>query len=150
LQQLLKGSANLAKVQLRQLFNESMRKPILARSEPRLMSSIVKNIKQATQLREQAEKDEQQRIEERNKQALITHLKRTFEQADNLWQQAGQSAEKGTGHGYDAATKTLNDLKDSYWHHDKGTLFRQKLVQFIKPHQNRPALMRRLRDMGLI
>ncbi|NQZ07419.1 MAG: hypothetical protein HRT35_09695 [Algicola sp.] len=150
LQLLLTGSAKIAKAQLRQLYNESLRQPILSANEPRSMSSIVKNIKQASQIREQAQRDEQQRIETQNKQARIEHLNKTFDLADKIWLQADESADKGTGYGYDAATKTLKDLKDSYWHHDAGVQFKQKMTQFIKPHLNRPAFMRRLRDMNLI
>jgi hypothetical protein len=151
LEELLTGSASLAKLQLNQLFIQTHTNPYAPLPcAPRTLDVIVENLEQATQIRSQAAKDEADRVEKEKQQARLNYLQDVFQQATQYWSNVDENAEKGSGHSYNAAAKMLNDLRDAYQQNDASAQFRQKVTAFMQPHQKRPALLKRIKDLRLI
>ncbi len=98
-----------------------------------------KNVK----ARLEQERREQERLaHHRHLQEIHTH------QAD-YWRQVDAAAGRGTGTGYDEATKLLVELRDVADNFNESDAFQARFQTWIQHHLRRPALLKRLQDKTL-
>ncbi|MEM6319677.1 MAG: hypothetical protein AAF960_18535 [Bacteroidota bacterium] len=90
---------------------------------------------------------------ELSKQRAAAHAKKMEElrsQKAELWKNAESQALRFNASGYDQATKIIIQLKQVADYENNQRAFEQHLGEFITPFIRRPALIRRLRDNGLL
>jgi hypothetical protein len=144
----------------------------LARNEPGLSRSIVKELRElrvANQetrplgdartlpgeripyptlaaegmaLRAQREREKQERA--RLKRAR--HLQEIRDNVEDYWRQVEESAARGSGVAYDEATHLLIELREAAEHFQEAPTFTERFNAWLPPHQQRRALIQRLRD----
>jgi hypothetical protein len=138
----------------------------LAHNEPGLSSLLVRELRElgqdktrvaaptgervpyATLLDEsevmRAKLERQRREEERL--ARQRHLKDIHDhQADN-WHQVDLAVMRGTGTGYDEATRLLVELRDAAEQFKETQEFQARFRSWVLPHLRRPAFLKRLQD----
>jgi len=87
---------------------------------------------------------------EEQRVAHINRMESLILKQSALWKEAENNILKAQGHTYDKATKILYELKEISEYEDKTRAFEQKLGEFISPYIRRGALLRRLRDSGVM
>jgi len=92
-----------------------------------------------------------QRERERLKLEQLAHQRRLQELHDHsemFWRQAEQAASRGSGSGYDEATRVLVELRNTARHFNELEKFEAEYQDWVSSHLRRPSLLRRLHDEG--
>jgi len=66
------------------------------------------------------------------------------------WRQVGALIQEGKARPYDEAVELLKQLRDLAVHQGKEAAFRERMSRIFEAHSRRPALMARLRKVGLV
>jgi len=86
------------------------------------------------------EKREQEQV------ARQRHLQDIHDQQDDYWHQVDMAAVRGTGSGYDEATRLLIELRSVADHFKETQEFQKRFRAWVRPHLRRPAFVKRLQD----
>ena len=86
------------------------------------------------------EKQEQEQL------ARQRRLQDIHSQQEEYWRQARLAAERGTGAGYDEATRILIELREVAEHFKENQEFQARFRTWITSHLRRPAFLKRLQD----
>jgi hypothetical protein len=86
------------------------------------------------------EKREQEQV------AQQRHLQDIHDQQDDYWHQVDMAAVRGTGSGYDEATRLLIELRSVADHFKETQEFQKRFRAWVRPHLRRPAFVKRLQD----
>jgi len=92
----------------------------------------------AVKARLEAERRERERVKRER------HLRHVHDHADDYWQRATEAVERGSGPGYDEATKNLVELRTVAGHFDESAQFTERFHAWVSPHLSRPAFIKRL------
>lgn len=68
------------------------------------------------------------------------------DQQDTYWHQVDMAAVRGTGTGYDEATRLLIELRGVASHFNEMPEFQERFRAWIQSHLRRPALLNRLQS----
>ncbi|MBO0795765.1 MAG: hypothetical protein J2P36_33150, partial [Ktedonobacteraceae bacterium] len=98
----------------------------------------------ALKARLERERREQERL------AHLRYLQNIHDHQDDYWHQVDQAAARGTGTGYDEATRLLIELRGAADHFKEPQEFQRRFHSWVRSHLRRPALIRRLRDRQFI
>ena len=93
-------------------------------------------------IREQMEREERER-EEQTRQKRLWYI---HDHQEEYWRDATQAVERGSGHGYDEATRFLVDLRMVAEQFDEAPQFQERFRSWVEPHLHRPAFVRRMQD----
>lgn len=96
------------------------------------------------------EEETVKRLAEERRIAHINRMESLILQQPKMWQEAENNILKVRGNSYDKATKILCELKEIAEYEDKTRAFEQKLGEFLSPYIRRGALVRRLRNSGVM
>jgi len=146
---LLAGKTTQAQHQLQNQYKKSNRQ-----AEPQVLHLSMDELHQLYQAASNIYAQEQQALEKQ--QALVVQQKRNeylndiYKSASRHWNLATFHADKKSGHGYDEATKLFNDLHDAYLLNNNQVKFQKKLSEFIAANSNKPSLIKRLKQRGLL
>jgi len=89
----------------------------------------------------------QERVKrEQEQQARQSHLQYVHEHRDEFWRQVDRAAVRGTGVGYDEATKLLVELREAADQFGETSEFQARFRTWFTSHQRRPAFLKRLQD----
>ncbi len=88
------------------------------------------------------EKQEQEQLARQHR------LQDIHSQQEEYWRQARLAAERGTGAGYDEATRLLVELRQVAEHFKENQEFQVLFRTWITSHLRRPAFLKRLQDKG--
>ena len=111
-------------------------------------SPLGKQVTYATALAEsqvikrQMEQDQR----EREERARLRALQQIHDHQDEHWQRVTLAAERGSGTGYDEATRLLVELRGVADHFGESRAFQEHFQAWVQPHLRRPAFARRLRE----
>ena len=86
------------------------------------------------------EKQEQEQL------ARQRRLQDIHSQQEEYWRQARLAAERGTGAGYDEATRILVELREVAEHFKENQEFQARFRTWVTSHLRRPAFLKRLQD----
>ncbi|GAC1349472.1 MAG: hypothetical protein NVSMB27_22930 [Ktedonobacteraceae bacterium] len=86
------------------------------------------------------EKREQEQV------ARQRHLQDIHDQQDDYWHQVDMAAVRGTGSGYEEATRLLIELRSVADHFKETQEFQKRFRAWVRPHLRRPAFVKRLQD----
>lgn len=89
--------------------------------------------------RERQQREQAQLAHQRHLEDLHTHQ-------DTYWQQAEEAAARGSGTGYDEATRVLSELREAADYFHEVEVFQVRFRSWVQPHLRRPALVKRLQD----
>lgn len=92
----------------------------------------------AVKARLEAERRERERVKR------VRHLRDAHDHADNYWQRATEAVERGSGPGYDEATKNLVELRSVAGYFNESAQFTKRFQAWVAPHLSRPAFVKRL------
>jgi hypothetical protein len=138
----------------------------LARNEPGLSHLLVRELRELGQEKGRAKQAEGERApyvtllvesealrrqmecerREQEQLALQRRLQEIHDHAQKYWRQAEQAAARGTGAGYDEATRLLVDLRDAARSFHEDEKFQEDFLAWVRPHLRRPALLKRLQE----
>ncbi len=88
---------------------------------------------------ERERREEQQRQRQR-------HLQQIHDHQDDYWRRITAAVERGSGPGYDEATKLLMELREVAGRFDERPQFQERFLRWVQPHLRRPAFVKRLQD----
>jgi hypothetical protein len=83
---------------------------------------------------------------EQERAAHLRHLQNIRDHQDDYWQQIEAEAIRGSGSGYDEATKLLVELREVAEHFNEAGQFQSHFRVWVRSHLRRPALIRRLQE----
>lgn len=131
------------RAQLQRQFSTSRYTPQPHGSPPRSFSELAR----LQQIHcEQREKEQHQRAEEQRR----NYLKSLLGGEDSLWNEIHRLLARKQGSAYDAAIRLLIDLRDVAAFKGDPSGFRSQLHQIYRQYSNRPALLRRIEENGLM
>ncbi|HKV85373.1 MAG TPA: hypothetical protein VJN88_12515 [Ktedonobacterales bacterium] len=81
---------------------------------------------------------------EREQQARMRRLRQIHDHQDEHWRRITEAAERGSGAGYDEATRLLVELRAVADHFGETRPFQNRFYSWVQPHLRRPALAKRL------
>ncbi|WDE04552.1 hypothetical protein SG34_024995 [Thalassomonas viridans] len=146
---LLAGKATQAQHQLQNQYKKSNRQ-----AEPQVLQLSINELHQSYQTASEVYAREQQALAKQ--QARIAQKKHNdylhdiYKNAFRYWNLATFHADKKTAGGYDEATRLFNDLHDAYHLNNNQVKFQKKFSEFIAANSNKPSLMKRLKQRGLL
>lgn len=82
--------------------------------------------------------------QEREQRARERHLSQIHDQPDEHWQRVTQAVERGSGAGYDEATRLLVELREVADRYGETLPFQRRFAGWVRPHLRRPAFVKRL------
>jgi len=94
----------------------------------------------AVRAKQEREKREQEQL------AHQSHLQYIHDHLDEFWRQVDRAAVRGTGVGYDEATKLLVELRDAADQFGETAEFQARFRTWVTSHLRRPAFLKRLQD----
>ncbi len=92
----------------------------------------------AVRVKQEREKHEQEQ------RARQSHLHYIHDHLDEFWRQVDRATVRGTGVGYDEATKLLVELREATDQFGDTSEFQARFRTWIMSHQHRPAFLKRL------
>ena len=98
-----------------------------------------------TESKDIKEQLERERREEQQRQRQ-RHLQQIHDHQDDYWQRITAAVERGSGVGYDEATKLLMELREVAGRFVEGAQFQERFRDWVQPHLRRPAFVKRLQD----
>jgi len=146
---LLTGKATQAQHQLQNQYNKSNRQ-----AEPQVLHLSMDELHQIYQAASNIYAQEQQALEKH--QALVAQQKHNeylndiYKNAFRHWNLATFHADKKTAAGYAEATTLFNDLHNAYLLNNNQVKFQKKFSEFIATNANKPSLIKRLKQRGLL
>lgn len=81
---------------------------------------------------------------EQERAARERHLQDVHARQDDFWHQVDQEVSRGSGPGYDEATRLLVELREVAVHFKEMPAFQERFLVWIRPHLRRPAFIKRL------
>lgn len=93
-------------------------------------------------IKDQMDRKERER-EERARQQRMQHI---HDRQQEYWRDATQAVERGSGYGYDDATRLLVELREVASHFEESPLFEDRFRNWVEPHLSRPAFVRRMQE----
>jgi len=96
---------------------------------------------------QQIEQEKLQAEEQRIEQARITkenQLNQRYLERDAVWSRVEKEASRACASGYDNASALLHELSEAYSFKSEQSTFSTSYQRFVRRHQNRKALLRRL------
>ncbi|GAC1429422.1 MAG: hypothetical protein PVS3B3_27140 [Ktedonobacteraceae bacterium] len=94
----------------------------------------------AIRVKQEREKHEQEQLARRS------HLQYIHEHLDDFWRQVDRAAVRGTGAGYDDATKLLVELREAADQFGEIAEFQARFRTWVTSHVRRPAFLKRLQE----
>lgn len=91
-----------------------------------------------------------QKEAEMTRLARIEALKAMIPKKEAMWEAAAKHLENTYASAYDAATRTIAELKEVAVFENKLSDFEEQLDLFVANYIRRPAFIRRLRDRGIL
>jgi hypothetical protein len=88
-------------------------------------------------------------VREQREQKLLAHLRHLQELHEHqaeYWQEVEVAVTRGSGSGYDEATRWLCELRDVAEHFREREAFQARFRAWVRPHLRRPAYVKRLQD----
>ena len=85
---------------------------------------------------------------EQKQLARERHLQDIHDHQTDYWRQVDMAAVRGTGTGYDEATKLLVELREAAEHFKESQAFQTRFQTWITAHLRRPAFIKRLQGRG--
>jgi hypothetical protein len=92
----------------------------------------------------QAQREREQR--ERERLARERHVRDIHDHQDTFWREVDGDVARGSGTGYDEATRVLTELREAANQFGEARQFEERFSTWVQPHLRRPALVKRLRD----
>jgi hypothetical protein len=92
----------------------------------------------AIRIQWECEQHEQERL------ARQRQLQQVHEHQDQYWHQVEMAVTRGSGAGYDEATRLLSELRAVAARFQEDTVFQARFQAWVRPHLRRPAFVRRL------
>ncbi|HEY4387434.1 MAG TPA: hypothetical protein VGN34_23510 [Ktedonobacteraceae bacterium] len=92
---------------------------------------------------------ERERLEEKQR-AHQRHLQEVCDHREDYWRQVDEAVARGTGSGYDEATRFLVELRDVAQHFNEAQAFQTRFSSWMRTHMRRPAFVKRLHDRQFI
>ena len=83
---------------------------------------------------------------EQERQARQRHLQDIHDHQDDYWHQIDEAVMRGSGSGYDEATRILVELRGVAEQFKESQEFQARFRAWMRPHLRRPALVKRLQD----
>jgi hypothetical protein len=118
----------------------------LSQDKTRATPSTGENVTYATLLAEskaiKAKLERERREQEQRARQL--HLQEIHDHQDAYWHQVDQAVTRGTGTGYDEATRVLIELREAAEQFKEGQEFQARFRTWVRPHLRRPAFVKRL------
>ena len=151
LKHLLEGKGQQAERSLRNRF-VSWRRDLQA-GDPgpsqRTVGELLQNAEKARKIRLQKEKrDRVQRVSKRRKDREA-HLKDLSGGFPGAWESVREAVERGSGLGYDEASRALVDIAEAYGLFSTKKQFQEELKKFMAGYTRRKALIQRLVKAGI-
>lgn len=146
---LLEGKSTQAQHQLQNQYKQNKRQ-----AEPQVLKLSMTELLQSYQTASKTYAQEQNQLAQQ--QALIAQQKRNdylnqvYKNAFRYWNLATFHADKKIARSYDEATRLFNDLHDAYQLNNKQAKYQIKFAEFISASSNKPSLMKRLKQRGLL
>ena len=111
-------------------------------------SPLGKQVTYATSLAESQVIKRQMELDQREREnrARLRTLQQIHDHQDEHWQHITLAAERGSGPGYDEATRLLVELRRVADHFGEARAFQEHFQTWVQPHLRRPAFARRLRE----
>jgi len=87
--------------------------------------------------------------EKRQREAELRgqHLASIMQRADTIWSDLDPLMDQKIASAYDQAASWLEELRDAYTQADETAGFQQKLAAFRVRYSNRPAMLRRIKEL---
>ena len=146
---LLTGQATYAQHQLQNKYKHSNRQV-----DPQVRQVSVVELQQQYQSASEIVAKEQQALKQQQARAVQQkrneHLNEIYQNAFRHWNLAVFHADKKSGRSYDEAVIIFNDLHDAYQLKNDRVTFQKKFSVFIAANSNKPSLMKRLKQRGLL
>ena len=83
---------------------------------------------------------------EQEQLARQRHLQEIHDHQDAYWHHVDQAVSRGTGTGYDEATRVLIELREAADQFKESQKFQARFRSWVRPHLRRPAFVKRLQD----
>ena len=128
---------------LRELSQEGRKGEAPAAAHRRTLSELFAAARERSRRRQEQQRQEAER-------ARIRKLEALAEKAPELWVQISALIEKKQTKAYDEAVAMLKELHELAKHRGQVDRFTSRVNQIQEEYRNRPALLSRLRDAGLV
>lgn len=150
LKQLLDGQSALAERALKRRFDESFKRKTGSTGERRSLAEMRKITEKVTLQRQEKETKAEKKAAELLQQMRDVDLAKIAEDFPMHWARAYESASKGQATDYAAACSLLVNLRDAYLKHASKMVFDAEFKKFLAEHGRRTALVKRMKQAGLV
>jgi hypothetical protein len=151
LKQLLEGKRQLAERSIRNQFAVWQRSMQTDKTDGsrRTVTQLRQNAEKAGQIRlEKQDRDRRQQEAKRHKErkAYLKNLSKDF---PNAWKSVHKVIERGSGSAYDEACSVLIDISEAYALQESKKCFQEEIKKLMAAHMRRRALIERLVKAGI-
>jgi hypothetical protein len=146
LKQLLAGQGQQAERSLKNRFGTWRRGLRCDKTEAprRTVGELRQNAEKAEQIRMEKQKRDRKRWEIKRRKERDAYLKNLSKDFPKAWKSVLRNVERGSGSAYDEACRALLDLSEAYALHASKKRFQEELKKFMTDHMRRKALVQRL------
>lgn len=113
------------------------------------MGELRKNAEKAQQIRIEKQKRDRKRREIKRRKEHEAYLKNLSSDFPKAWKSLQKTVERGSGLAYDEACRTIVDLSEAYALHATRKRFQEEMKKFMADHIRRKALIQRLVKAGI-
>lgn len=151
LKQLLEGKGQQAERSLKNQFAAWRRGLRCDKTEAprRTVGELRKNAEKAQQIRIEKQKRDRKRREIKRRKEHEAYLKNLSSDFPKAWKSLQKTVERGSGLAYDEACRTIVDLSEAYALHATRKRFQEEMKKFMADHIRRKALIQRLVKAGI-
>ena len=115
----------------------------------RSVGELRQNAEKAQQIRMEKQKRDRKRREIKRRKERETYLKNLSNDFPTAWKSVRKTIERGSGSAYDEACRALVDLSEAYALHASRKRFQEGFGKFMTDHMRRKALIQRLVKAGI-